>query len=566
MRAGPRRRSCVGGCAPLILAALAGCWSEAGWQTHRPPSPGSDPWKDLLLSPAACRAGHPGRLTSEQVRRDFVVLERILRDGHAPYEHLERARGLNWDQRLAVIHDRLEQLGPDTTVGSFADWLLVQLAFIQDCHFSLRGVDEGGRRHGGTTCAPVEAYTSELVFDGKGRSGWVVASSESGKLSPGTELTRCASLDLDQAIGPTYVDGGLRSILVVPATKPPDPLECSVADGSVVTLRLRRLRSRSRHRPESPAFEVKRGAVPILRVSSFSDGRSGELLALEGTPTALRRAPSFVVDLRGNSGGVDRFARSWFGRMSAQRLSYGRVESLESDVTIQGGINSITCDLAGEGIDENSRSYLEERRRIQRERLDVLREHFKVPAKRWTVSHPHWGGKALTTYQGWIVLLVDKGCASACENFVTFAKQMPHVLVVGENTHGMGIQGDVESYRLPESGLWVRAATKLFFNPRSVPDFPEGWGYLPDLWLDVDDAEGAAVRIAECLTNNRCASDLLTHAKPSPPARERPWPGMVFSPSVAPTSRSPRRRHRLAAAPGRDATRRARFSAACWCA
>jgi C-terminal processing protease CtpA/Prc len=256
-------------------------------------------------------------------------------------------------------------------------------------------------------------------------------------------------------------------------------------------------------------MELRRGRVPYLRVSSLSDTSAGELAALADTPDVLREAPAFVLDLRGNSGGVDRFARAWFGRMSAGGLRYGRVQRLESDVVIQGELNSNVCNGSEEGLDATSREYLEERARVHRERLRELEAHFGGSAERWHLSRPRWGGHAATTYDGWIVVLLNKGCASACENFVTFLEQMPHVLFLGENTAGTGVPGDAETYRLPHSRIWVWAATKLFFNPPGVPGFPEGRGYLPDVWLDTASADGIAARVAECLSDERCGRRLL---------------------------------------------------------
>jgi len=92
-----------------------------------------------------------------------------------------------------------------------------------------------------------------------------------------------------------------------------------------------------------------------------------------------------------------------------------------------------------------------------------------------------------------VVLLVDRRCASSCESAVTIARTLPGAVVLGENTAGVGRFGETLEYRLPSTGLWMRAGSKHFIG------LEENVGLRPDLWLDDPDPLGAARELAECL-------------------------------------------------------------------
>jgi len=79
------------------------------------------------------------------------------------------------------------------------------------------------------------------------------------------------------------------------------------------------------------------------------------------------------------------------------------------------------------------------------------------------------------------VVLVDRGCASACEMFVALARQIPGLLVAGERTRGSMAVGEVASFVLPRSRLVVTLGTRAVVDP--LGDFDETRGFVPDLDL-----------------------------------------------------------------------------------
>jgi hypothetical protein len=81
-------------------------------------------------------------------------------------------------------------------------------------------------------------------------------------------------------------------------------------------------------------------------------------------------------------------------------------------------------------------------------------------------------------------------------------------VIVGQNTSGTGVFGEVRAYRLPRSGLGLQAGTKWFHSEDPRLELVEGRGYLPDYWIDSDQAPQIAESIATCLADPECAPRL----------------------------------------------------------
>ena len=85
-----------------------------------------------------------------------------------------------------------------------------------------------------------------------------------------------------------------------------------------------------------------------------------------------------------------------------------------------------------------------------------------------------------------IVVLVDENVASAGEDALLVLSALDNVLVVGSNTGGYQMFGNVFSFTLPASGMWVQFGASLGFA-RSLENI-EGKGYAPDVWCDSAEA------------------------------------------------------------------------------
>lgn len=92
-----------------------------------------------------------------------------------------------------------------------------------------------------------------------------------------------------------------------------------------------------------------------------------------------------------------------------------------------------------------------------------------------------------------IIVLVDDTCGSSGESMLNFLKAMDNVLVVGSNSAGFQLCGNVRGYSLPNSGVYFDFGTSLQFA--FTTDNVDFVGYEPDVWCDPAYALEAALNL-----------------------------------------------------------------------
>lgn len=85
-----------------------------------------------------------------------------------------------------------------------------------------------------------------------------------------------------------------------------------------------------------------------------------------------------------------------------------------------------------------------------------------------------------------IIVLVDDMCGSAGESALNFLKTIANVIVIGSNSAGYQLCGNVADYWLPNSGIRFSMPVGLQFNyeMKNV----DGIGYEPDIWCNPKEA------------------------------------------------------------------------------
>ena len=85
-----------------------------------------------------------------------------------------------------------------------------------------------------------------------------------------------------------------------------------------------------------------------------------------------------------------------------------------------------------------------------------------------------------------IIVLVDDHCGSSGEGAVQLLKTLDNVLVVGSNTAGYQLCGNISTFTLPYTGIGVRFGSTLFLYGDG--ENVDHRGYAPDVWCDPQDA------------------------------------------------------------------------------
>lgn len=448
----------------LVTLALGACH-------HAPP-------ESLLVSREECVHPAASMMSRRGAIEDMALLESILREGYAGWEPLA-AQGLDWEVLLARMRASVEALPEELPVEDLRLALLHGLEGINDGHLALYTVTPKGWRYKAIG-RHSEAFRAELTL-GRAAGAWTLLGQ--GTVGEPPLFVGCEPLPAERVATPflAAVDPPILEFFPVIRASASPTLACQTAAG---------LRTPSWAQVNLPlpinevvrAYTLEQREVPILRIRTFS-ATAQEYEGFADSATRLRDAPVVLVDLRGNPGGSDAWARDWYLALSDTLFRYPAIHELRSTITHKGDLNRQACSGAQP-------------------------EHALPPLLReWNLSEQlTFKGQAPSPFQGRLLLLTDSDCASACESFVRFGRQLPGTIVYGEPTAGVSTFGETRAYRLPNSGIWVQAGKKWFReeDPRLL--IPEGLGIRPDLWhLDGDPLE-KALGLARCLADASCAA------------------------------------------------------------
>jgi hypothetical protein len=437
------------------------------------------------------------------------MIERVVRRGWAGLETMTAA-GVDFGSVFDGLRQWINAEPEPIAIGAFHDRLALALRPAGDNHFAFFWFTEKGHAERRSVGRREHAYTAEIV----------VSLAKNGELSEaqvgGASATRGDLVDCDGSTASTFRPTVLASgEALVPATRPialsetpPPPMRCRIRlpGGAIRTVELpmRRLRlGTSTTRDRKPAFELKDAAIPVITLRTFWSGKETELARFVASATKVRDSKAVILDVRGNGGGSDTYAKDWLAELTSQRLYSLVVERLDSEVTRQGIVNDNTCQLA-EGLDDPAaRQELDGRMAWANKTLAEARQRGEL-MRTWQQRTFDEGGRAPSAFRAPLVALIDNECASACESLLSRARQLESTVVVGENSGGVGVFAEVLVYRLPKSGLGMAAGMKRFRDRDASRSVVEGRGHLPDLWLDTDDPIALSERIAECLTKATC--------------------------------------------------------------
>ena len=154
----------------------------------------------------------------------------------------------------------------------------------------------------------------------------------------------------------------------------------------------------------------------------------------------LNKEPISILDLRNNPGGHPTLPARWLQRL---------VDEIVPSNAIKLSHNNIST---------------------------VTREAFR------TSVTPGW----MVERDKILIVLVDRYSASASEAFVDHVLNLQNTLIIGQNTSGTLLTGNIATSQLPNSGIFIRVPRVMYILPDNV--FEEAVGFAPDIWVhgDVD--------------------------------------------------------------------------------
>ncbi|NMS90681.1 peptidase S41 [Clostridioides difficile] len=210
----------------------------------------------------------------------------------------------------------------------------------------------------------------------------------------------------------------------------------------------------------------KVGYMYLPSMSSKSGPIGNDLKDIETYINTLEKHKALIIDIRGNSGGSDRY---WQGIVS---------KLIKNDVEINGY-------RIYRNNNEIVRKYTSVRN-IKLEPIENLPTNIKKNApKEIMKDFSNFENTSYTIkaendlkFKGNMYLLVDKKIYSSSESFAMFCKETKFATLVGETTGGDGGCIDPVLFNLKNSGLIVRMASCMYLNKNGICD--EEFKTIPD--------------------------------------------------------------------------------------
>ena len=461
----------------FVLVALIACGPSQALRTS---------YSDLIQPAETCREDGPRTVSPAEANQDLDVFERLVRRGYAGFRFVPEDE---WTRAFTQTRAALTEV--DTPLA-LRDLLAERFAFLDDNHVGFWIYRDGERSWRGVG-GHHQAYVGDLRFTP--REGAYFAAGAA-------RLVECAGFE--HVVQPVWSAAGeLVHRPVVLSRSALDAIECTFEADGEHEQRSIALAPLDLPAARGPAFEMLEAPFPWVRLRTLFTDRAGALDRFVESAAEVRDAPVVVLDLRRTGGGSDRYLIRWFGALVRQDLQYWTRGRLTSEVVLQGGLNFWECVRAANPTDAGGAAWIDARiERAHRELDSAMRERgmFYDLDRR----SPKVFGEG--TFDGRLLVVTDRRCASACETAVLLARQVPGAVIVGENTGGVMKVGEMRRYRLPNSRVGVSLGHQSHEDP--FGEFRESLGFVPDVWLDGNDPDQAIRAAAECLARPECVLNL----------------------------------------------------------
>lgn len=193
-----------------------------------------------------------------------------------------------------------------------------------------------------------------------------------------------------------------------------------------------------------PDFKyLEQNGVAYISVRNFDWDYEEELSKFTESGASVQDASMIIFDIRSNGGGSDSFATQWVKNFTG-----------EKPVLNQAFSNHLT---ALDGWD-----YGKEVNDINVNTGYMIKNN--IP----------------------IIVLVDNKCGSAGESMLLSLRSLENVIVIGGNSYGAQLCGNMQWYKLPNSGMNVAFGHSLEFTYKTAN--VDNKGYMPDIWCNPSNA------------------------------------------------------------------------------
>ena len=233
-----------------------------------------------------------------------------------------------------------------------------------------------------------------------------------------------------------------------------------------------------------------------IRASSFNyiEGTENDKIFMKNLSTLnnlLKNKEYIIIDIRGNSGGVEYYPRRLLEKL------YNNGDDSKNDTI------SIFLNKADSGLVElhsntiSKQEYLLSLASNQSEKMmKYYKEQYDFQLEKETKYYTSKGKipVSLSQFDLWsidssIIVITDNYTASVAEKFIGYLYMLNknNITIIGENTSGSYTYGGNIKYELPNSKIKITLSSQSYKNTE-IPRFIESWhgenyGFYPDYWF-----------------------------------------------------------------------------------
>lgn len=417
----------------------------------------NDPSTIDLLSDDEIKAlvtNHPTRqsVSRDDALADIDLLFRALHNAYAAYYYFgedkfdaAEAEVKAWVQKQKTVN--VEKLGQTINTA---------LQFVQDAHFAIRPGEENVKQQKAWySCIGTEQGFSKddsgyyRMIDGE---KWYVdsLSNKSSEMSP--VLRANGSL----GYAPTLLCHGKAGSS--------DTITLRNGDGVTRTDKIvwkanESLLDDTWDRSSACYRYLEENGILYLSIRLFDNRRFADTVLPEyaASGSKAKNCKLVIYDLRSNGGGDDRYARTWTQNFTGAKSVEPKVAAGNrgSKLGNAAGFNWMSVGIFDGGV-----------------------------------SRGNWLPNDIP-----VIVLMDSRCGSSGESALTFAKTMDNVIVIGSNSAGYQLCGNVYDYSLPCTGITACFGVSLsFYGSMDNVDYK---GYEPDLWCNPKTALQSVLNMVE---------------------------------------------------------------------
>ena len=238
-----------------------------------------------------------------------------------------------------------------------------------------------------------------------------------------------------------------------------------------------------------PEFRVISARTAILTVPSFAD-QAGEAIAqiIKKSARDIALRPNLIIDVRGNTGGSDWTYQPLLPLVAANTRR--DVGAMLLATPANSAANRAVCDLMAPDSKQ-----CRDTTRAASEAMDRAPPGTFIPIPGERAVETVEPDK-VTSYPQRVAVLVDKRCASTCEEFLLVARQSFKVKLFGQSSAGALDYSNLRPFTLPSRKRLLMYATSRSLR---LPQFSvDAAGIPPDQVLPVPvDAAGREEEIVE---------------------------------------------------------------------